>query len=285
MNILEINHASYKYADSETDAVNDVTMNVSEGEFVAVLGTNGSGKSTLAKLINALYMPTAGSVHVCGCDTNCAEDSELTWKIRSYCGMVFQNPDNQLVATIVEEDVAFGLENLGVEPFEIRCRVEEALKAVNMSEYATAAPHMLSGGQKQRIAIAGVVAMKPKIIVFDESTAMLDPIGRKEINEIAHRLNREDGITVIWITHFMEEAAQADRIVVMDKGTIVMDGKPREVFSQTEKISECGLDVPEMMALAKLLRENGIDIDADIMDENEMTEALKTLLMQKTGNE
>ncbi len=283
MSIIEIDNASYKYADSETDAVNNVTLIVEQGEFLAVLGTNGSGKSTLAKMINALYLPTGGTVRICGCDTKSEDDSENAWKIRSSCGMVFQNPDNQLVATIVEEDVAFGLENLGVESFEIRERVKNALKAVNMSEYAAAAPHMLSGGQKQRIAIAGVVAMKPKIIVFDESTAMLDPIGRKEINAIAHKLNKEDGITIIWITHFMEEAAQADRIVVMDKGSIVMEGEPRQVFSQTEKVNACGLDVPEMTALAKKLKDSGIEIAADIMDENEMTEALKALLMQKTG--
>ena len=283
MSIIEIDNASYKYADSETDAVNNVTLIVEQGEFLAILGTNGSGKSTLAKMINALYLPTGGTVRICGCDTKREDDPENAWKIRSSCGMVFQNPDNQLVATIVEEDVAFGLENLGVEPFEIRERVKDALKAVNMSEYAAAAPHMLSGGQKQRIAIAGVVAMKPKIIVFDESTAMLDPIGRKEINAIAHKLNKEDGITIIWITHFMEEAAQADRIVVMDKGSIVMEGEPRQVFAQAEKVNACGLDVPEMTALAKKLMDSGIEIVADIMDENEMTEALKALLMQKTG--
>ncbi len=282
MSIIEIDNASYKYADSETDAVNNVTLNVEHGEFLAILGINGSGKSTLAKMINALYLPTGGKVRICCCDTNSEDDPENAWKIRSSCGMVFQNPDNQLVATIVEEDVAFGLENLGVEPFEIRERVKDALNAVNMSEYAASAPHMLSGGQKQRIAIAGVVAMKPKIIVFDESTAMLDPVGRKEINAIAHKLNKEDGITIIWITHFMEEAAQADRIIVMDKGSVVMEGSPRQIFTQTEKVNACGLDVPEMTALAKTLKDNGIEIATDIMNEKEMTEALKVLLEQKT---
>lgn len=272
MSIISVKNATYQYREAEEQAVRDVSFDVEEGEFVAVLGSNGSGKSTLAKLINALYTPTQGTVTVCGLDTR---DEKNTWDVRAACGMVFQNPDNQIVATIVEEDAAFGLENLGIAPDEIRRRVDWALEAVGMSEYALSAPHMLSGGQKQRVAIAGVVAMKPRVIVFDESTAMLDPVGRREVMNVVRRLNREEGMTILWITHFMEEAALADRIIVIDQGEKRAEGTPREIFRQTEMIEQSALDVPEMTALAAALRERGIDIADDILTVNEMVEALK----------
>ena len=268
MSIISVKDVSYKYrADVEDAAVKNVSFEVEEGEFVAVLGSNGSGKSTLAKLINALFVPTEGTVTVCGIDTR---DEARAWDVRAACGMVFQNPDNQLVATIVEEDVAFGLENMGVEPKAIRRRVDEALSAVGMSEYAKSAPHMLSGGQKQRVAIAGVLAMKPRVIVFDESTAMLDPVGRAEVMSVVRRLNREEGITILWITHFMEEAAQADRILVIDRGELKAGGAPKEVFRQEALLRESGLDVPEMTALCHVLLEAGLDLPDDILTVDEM---------------
>ncbi len=272
MSIISVKNATYQYREAEEQAVRDVSFDVEEGEFVAVLGSNGSGKSTLAKLINALYTPTQGKVTVCGLDTR---DEKNTWDVRAACGMVFQNPDNQIVATIVEEDAAFGLENLGIAPDEIRRRVDWALEAVGMSEYALSAPHMLSGGQKQRVAIAGVVAMKPRVIVFDESTAMLDPVGRHEVMNVVRRLNREEGMTILWITHFMEEAALADRIIVIDQGEKRAEGTPREIFRQTEMIEQSALDVPEMTALSTALRERGVDIADDILTVDEMVEALK----------
>ncbi len=268
MSIITVRDVSYKYRDDAAEeALKGVSFEVQPGEFVAVLGANGSGKSTLAKLINALFTPSAGSVTVCGIDTR---NEDRAWDVRAACGMVFQNPDNQLVATIVEEDVAFGLENMGVEPEEIRRRVDEALAAVGMSEYAKSAPHMLSGGQKQRVAIAGVLAMKPRVIVFDESTAMLDPVGRAEVMAVVRRLNREEGITVLWITHFMDEAAQADRILVIDRGEIKAEGTPREVFRQAALLRESGLDVPEMTALAQALRADGLNLPDDILTVDEM---------------
>ena len=224
--IIEARNVSFQYEDAARPAVDGVSLSVAAGEFVAVLGRNGSGKSTFAKLLNALLLPTGGTLKVDGLQAVTEDDC---YAVRKSCGMVFQNPDNQIVTTIVEEDCAFGLENLGTPPAEIRRRVDEALLSVGMSTYAQASPSMLSGGQKQRVAVAGVLAMRPKIIVFDESTAMLDPVGRRDILNLAHRLNREEGITVLWITHFMEEAVTADRVVVMDRGRIALEGAARGV--------------------------------------------------------
>ena len=259
----------YAYPEAQKNAVDGVSMRVKRGEFLAILGHNGSGKSTLAKLFNALYVPTSGTVWVCGLDTR---DDELVFDIRQHAGMVFQNPDNQIVATVVEEDVAFGLENNGVPPQEIRVRIDDALRAVNMSQYAKKAPHMLSGGQKQRVAIAGVLAMKPDVIILDESTAMLDPSGRREVMQTVHRLNREEGISVVIITHYMGEAAGADYVIVMDEGKIAMSGTPREVFTQVEKVRALGLDVPPMTDLANMLRKDGVDVRADVLTVEEMVE-------------
>ena len=259
----------YAYPEAQKNAVDGVSMRVKRGEFLAILGHNGSGKSTLAKLFNALYVPTSGTVWVCGLDTR---DDELVFDIRQHAGMVFQNPDNQIVATVVEEDVAFGLENNGLPPQEIRVRIDDALRAVNMSQYAKKAPHMLSGGQKQRVAIAGVLAMKPDVIILDESTAMLDPSGRREVMQTVHRLNREEGISVVIITHYMGEAAGADYVIVMDEGKIAMSGTPREVFTQVEKVRALGLDVPPMTDLANMLRSSGVDVRADVLTVEEMVE-------------
>ncbi len=269
--IIEARDVCFSYEGSAALAVDHVSLSVNRGEFVAVLGRNGSGKSTFAKLLNALQLPTSGSIVVNGIAPRSDDDC---YAIRKSCGMVFQNPDNQIVTTIVEEDCAFGLENLGTPPAEIRARVDEALHSVGMSEYAQASPSMLSGGQKQRVAVAGVLAMRPKVIVFDESTAMLDPIGRRDVFALARRLNVEEGITVVWITHFMEEAALADRLVVMDKGKIALEGTPKAVFAQTEKVLALGLDVPEMMKLAHMLRGKGLSLPDGLMTVNEMALAL-----------
>ena len=268
-NRIVASNLAYAYPEAERNAVDGVSMRVKKGEFLAILGHNGSGKSTLAKLFNALYVPGEGTVWVCGMDTR--EDG-LVFDIRQHAGMVFQNPDNQIVATIVEEDVAFGLENNGVPPREIRMRIDEALRAVNMSEYAKKAPHMLSGGQKQRVAIAGVLAMKPDVIILDESTAMLDPSGRAEVMSTVHRLNREEGISVVIITHYMSEAATADYVIVMDEGKIAMSGTPREVFTQVERVRALGLDVPPMTDLADRLRKDGVGIRPDVLTVEEMVE-------------
>lgn len=265
--IIEARDVCFKYDGASTLAVDHVTLDIAEGEFLAILGRNGSGKSTFAKLLNALQLPMEGSLKVNGIAPASEDDC---YEIRKSCGMVFQNPDNQIVTTIVEEDCAFGLENLGTPPDVICSRVNEALHSVGMSEYAQASPSMLSGGQKQRVAVAGVLAMRPKIIVFDESTAMLDPIGRRDVFALARRLNVEEGITIVWITHFMEEAALADRLIVMDAGRIAMEGAPREVFAQTDRVTALGLDVPEMMKLAHMLREKGIPLTKEIMTVNEM---------------
>ena len=265
--IIEARDVCFKYDGASALAVDHVTLDITEGEFLAILGRNGSGKSTFAKLLNALQLPTEGSVRVNGI-TPVSEDD--CYEVRKSCGMVFQNPDNQIVTTIVEEDCAFGLENLGTPPAEIRARVDDALHSVGMSEFALASPSMLSGGQKQRVAVAGVLAMRPKIIVFDESTAMLDPIGRRDVFALARRLNVEEGITIVWITHFMEEAAMADRLVIMDAGRVAMDGTPRDVFTQTEKVTALGLDVPEMMKLTHMLRQEGVKLPNGIMTVNEM---------------
>ena len=273
--MIECRNLVFKYTASENQkekiAINDVNLQITEGEFIAILGHNGSGKSTMAKHMNALLIPTDGKMLVNKMDTS---DMNNLWNIRETAGMVFQNPDNQLVATIVEEDVAFGPENLGVPPEEIRKRVDEALERVGMSEYKRHAPHLLSGGQKQRIAIAGILAMQPKCIIFDEPTAMLDPSGRKEVLDTIIDLNRNYGITVILITHYMDEAAKADRIVVMDKGKLILDGKPRDVFSNVEKMKSIGLDVPQVTELSYELQKAGINIDTRILDVNEMVNAI-----------
>ena len=265
--IIEARGACFNYEGATALAVDHVTLDIAEGEFLAILGRNGSGKSTFAKLLNALLLPSEGSVKVNGITPTNDDDC---YEVRKSCGMVFQNPDNQIVTTIVEEDCAFGLENLGTPPVEIRARVDDALHSVGMSEFALASPSMLSGGQKQRVAVAGVLAMRPKIIVFDESTAMLDPIGRRDVFALARRLNVEEGITIVWITHFMEEAAMADRLVIMDAGRVAMDGTPRDVFTQTEKVTALGLDVPEMMKLTHMLRQEGVALPDGIMTVNEM---------------
>ncbi len=253
----------------------DVTLSIEKGSFVAVLGHNGSGKSTFAKHINAILLPDEGTMLVDGMDT---ADEEQLFAIRQKAGMVFQNPDNQIVATIVEEDVAFAPENLGVEPSEIRRRVDEALKAVNMFDYRKHAPTQLSGGQKQRIAIAGVIAMQPDCIILDEPTAMLDPQGRLEVMETIHRLNREKGITIVLITHYMDEAAQADRVVVIDGGKVLLDDVPSKVFTQVEMLKSVGLDVPQVTELAYLLRQEGVSISDEVLTNEECVTALEKLL-------
>jgi energy-coupling factor transport system ATP-binding protein len=274
-NMIECKELVYRYAGNEGEqgkvAINGVSLSVQKGEFLVVLGRNGSGKSTLAKHVNALLLPSGGKMYVDGLDTS---DPKDLWNIRNKAGMVFQNPDNQIVATIVEEDVAFGPENLGVNPSEIRRRVDESLKNVDMYEYRRHAPHLLSGGQKQRIAIAGILAMKPECIVFDEPTAMLDPSGRKEVIKTIKDINKNDGITIILITHYMEEAAEADRIIVMDQGNIMLEGTPREIFSQVPVMKRIGLDVPQVTELAYELKNSGIQIDTNILSIDEMVNAL-----------
>ncbi len=249
----------------------NVTLSVQKGEWVAILGHNGSGKSTFARHVNALLFPEEGTLWVNGIDTR---SEEQIWEIRSSAGMIFQNPDNQIIASIVEEDVAFGPENLGVEPSEIRSRVDAALSTVNMRKYADRDPNRLSGGQKQRVAIAGVLAMKPACIILDEPTAMLDPSGRREVMDTLERLNHDEHITILHITHYMEEAARADRVVVIDHGEAVLEGTPKEVFAQVDRMKALGLDVPQMTELAYDLRKSGIDIPADITTVEEMVEAL-----------
>ena len=281
-NPLEMQKVSYHYEDESAPAVEHVTLSVEKGSFVAVLGHNGSGKSTLAKMMNGLYLPSEGQVWVCGMDT--AEEDHV-WDVRKNAGMVFQNPDNQIVATVVREDVAFGLENIGIPPEEMIPRIDEALTAVHMTDFADSAPHMLSGGQKQRVAIAGVLAMAPNVMILDESTAMLDPSGRKEVLKTVRKLNRERGITVVWITHFMEEAAQADRVVVLHKGAISMDGSPAQVFAQVDKIRTLGLDVPPMADLAQSLNQAGFPLPQGILTVADMVKELKkTLCPSKSNN-
>lgn len=273
--MIECKDLVFKYTVGEENeqktAIDGVNLQVSKGEFLVVLGHNGSGKSTIAKHMNALLVPSEGTVLVKGLNTS---DSNNLWEIRAAAGMVFQNPDNQLVATIVEEDVAFGPENLGVPPEEIRKRVDEALEKVDMIEYRRHAPHLLSGGQKQRIAIAGILAMKPDCIIFDEPTAMLDPSGRREVIRNIKSVNKEHGITVVLITHYMDEAAEADRIVVMDKGKVIIEGTPREVFSEVEQIKNIGLDVPQVTELCYELQKEGVNIDTKILNVNEMVNAI-----------
>lgn len=272
--LFDIRHLTHTFEteDGKTfDALSDVTCTIPKGYFTAIIGTNGSGKSTLARHLNALYLPTAGEVIVEGMKTS---DMEHIWDIRQKVGMVFQNPDNQLVAAIVEEDVAFGPENLGVPAEEIRKRVDYALEKVGMSAYRTHSPAMLSGGQKQRIAIAGVLAMHPDCIVLDEPTAMLDPLGRKEVMDTIHELNRSEGITIVLITHFMEEAVTADHVLVVDRTKLQMQGTAREVFSQADKLTDMGLDVPVAADLAHGLRKKGYEIPEDCMTDEELGEAL-----------
>lgn len=272
--LFDIRHLTHTFEteDGKTfDALSDVTCTIPKGSFTAIIGTNGSGKSTLARHLNALYLPTAGEVIVEGMKTS---DMEHIWDIRQKVGMVFQNPDNQLVAAVVEEDVAFGPENLGVPAEEIRKRVDYALEKVGMSAYRTHSPAMLSGGQKQRIAIAGVLAMHPDCIVLDEPTAMLDPLGRKEVMDTIHELNRSEGITIVLITHFMEEAVTADHVLVVDRTKLQMQGTAREVFSQADKLTAMGLDVPVAADLAHGLRKKGYEIPEDCMTDEELGEAL-----------
>ena len=269
---------SYPAAEGVTPVVLDgVDLNICSGSFVAILGHNGSGKSTLAKHMNAILLPTGGTVYVDGINT---ADEERLLDIRRTVGMVFQNPDNQIVANVVEEDVAFAPENLGVPPVEIRKRVDDALKAVGMYEFREHAPHLLSGGQKQRVAIAGVLAMAPRCIVLDEPTAMLDPVGRQEVMDTIKKLNRTSGVTVVLITHHMDEAAQADRLVVMSKGQVVADGIPKEVFSHVEALKSVGLTVPETVELCWTLRRDGLDLPLDALSDEECAQALYDLLTQ-----
>ena len=271
--ILQTENVSYAYEEGEGLALKNVSLGFRAGEMTAVLGHNGSGKSTLAKLLNGLYIPTEGKVIVCGMDTS---DDTHTWDIRRNAGMVFQNPDNQLVASIVRDDVGFGLENIGVPSEEMPARIEKALNAVGMLQFIERAPHMLSGGQKQRIAIAGILAMRPRALILDEATAMLDPKGRQEVFDIVQRLNREQGITVVWITHFMEEAARCGRVIVMHEGRCVMDGTPEQVFTRAEEMRAMRLDVPPMVALGDLLRAKGLPVSREAMDVDAMArEVLK----------
>ena len=278
--IISVEHLAYTYPGVEdtpgVPVFADLNLTIEEGSFVAVLGTNGCGKSTLAKHFNAILLPSGGKVYVCGIDT-ANEDRLIT--IRRNVGMVFQNPDNQIVANAVEEDVAFGPENLGIASPEIRRRVDSALKQVDMYEYRTHAPHLLSGGQKQRIAIAGVIAMEPKCIVLDEPTAMLDPRGRREVIDTIGRLNREKGITVVLITHHMDEAAKAQRVVVLDKGKVAADGTPKEVFSQVELLHGIGLAAPETVELCWELNQEGFDLPLDKLDPKECAQALYDMMM------
>lgn len=269
--MIEIQNVSYAYEDAAAKALNNVSLTINDGEFVAVVGHNGSGKSTLAKHLNALLLPTEGKVLVDGMDT---EDEADTLSIRQRVGMVFQNPDNQLVTTIVEEDVAFGPENIGVPGNEIRTRVDRALAAVGMEKYAHSAPNMLSGGQKQRIAIAGMLAMQPKVLVLDEATAMLDPKGRRDIIDLVTKLHKENGITVVMITQYMEEVIGADRVAVMSGGELILEGTPKEVFSQDELLHKHRLDVPVMQQLANRLNARGANLPKSILSVEEMAQAI-----------
>lgn len=269
---------------TEIPALSDINIDIERGEYVAVLGHNGSGKSTLAKLLNLILTPTVGKIYIDGVDITADDFTEDDiFNIRRRVGMVFQNPDNQLVATVVEEDVAFGPENLGLPREEIRARVDSALSLVGMQDYARHAPHKLSGGQKQRVAIAGIIAMKPDIIIFDESTAMLDPIGRREVVAIMEKLNREEGITVLNITHYMEEAARADRVIVINDGRLALDGTPRQVFSNVEKLRSMGLDAPQGNELVLELKRAGLKIHGESLTEDECIETLYNFLSANKG--
>ncbi len=281
-NMVMFRDVTYKYSDDNEQqniklAIDNMTLDIKKGRFISILGKNGSGKSTLAKHINVLLKPTEGKVFVCGMDTS---DDDMVWSIRNKAGMVFQNPDNQIVATIVEEDVAFGPENLGIDPKEIVERVDESLHKVCMEKYKKHAPHMLSGGQKQRIAIAGVLAMRPDCIVFDEPTAMLDPVGRKDILSIIKELNRDYNITIVLITHYMEEATESDEIILMDKGKIIKSGSPKEVFCDVETMREIGLSVPKATEIAYELRKSNINLPKDILTIDELVKELCQLKLK-----
>lgn len=272
--MIQIKDLEYEYKSNDgeiTRALKGINLDIYKGEFIVIIGHNGSGKSTLAKHLNAILLPTKGKVEINGLDTI---NSDNLWQIRQNAGMVFQNPDNQLVATIVEEDIAFGPENLGVPSAEIRQRVDEALRLVDMEEYSIHAPHLLSGGQKQRIAIAGIIAMRPQCIILDEPTAMLDPSGRKEVMETINRLNKDEGITIVHITHFMDEAVNADRIIVMEDGEVVLEGKPREIFSKVEQLKKIGLDVPHVTEVAFQLNKAGVPIESNILTVDELVKKL-----------
>ena len=286
--IIETEKLGFTYTDTEDEvlsgrievpALSDVSVKIKRGEYVAVLGHNGSGKSTFAKLLNLILTPTVGKIYIDGKDVTSDDFTEDDlFDVRRKIGMVFQNPDNQLVATVVEEDVAFGPENLGLAREEIRRRVNSALHLVGMQDYIRHAPHKLSGGQKQRVAIAGIIAMKPDVIIFDESTAMLDPLGRREVVDVMERLNRDEGITVLNITHYMEEAARADRVIVINDGKITLDGTPYEVFAEVDKLHSIGLESPQGTELVTLLRDAGLDIKGESLTEEECVEALYNFL-------
>ena len=285
--IIKTEDLTFTYFDGDIDdldgneipALKAVNLAVKRGEYISVLGHNGSGKSTLAKLLNLILIPTSGKIFIDGKDVSAADLSEdEVFEVRKKVGMVFQNPDNQIVATVVEEDVAFGAENLGLPREEIRKRIDEALEVVGMQEYARHAPHKLSGGQKQRVAIAGVIAMRPEVIIFDESTAMLDPIGRKAVIEIMEKLNREENITVISITHYMEEAARADRVIVINDGEMVLDGSPKEVFSKVELLHKIGLESPQSTELVQLLSKEGLGVDIYAIGEEECIDTIVSAL-------
>ncbi len=273
MNIIETKELSFSYKreNDEKVVLDGLNIDIKEGSFTAIIGHNGSGKSTFAKHINAILLPCGGSITVCGIDT-C--DERKLYELRKSAGMVFQNPDNQIVATIVEEDVAFGLENIAIDREEMHRRVEEALKAVNMYEHRKRAPHLLSGGQKQRVAIAGILAMQPKCIILDEPTAMLDPQGRREVMDTILRLNREKNITIVLITHYMDEAAKADRVIVLDKGKVRLDAPPREVFREEAELRDLGLSVPDSAALVHTLRKMGINIENEPLTPKECAEEI-----------
>ena len=277
MNIIKTDNLSFSYKNSEKEKIvlNELNLNIEEGSFTAIIGHNGSGKSTFAKHINAILLPTGGSITVCGIDTQ--EEAKL-YELRKSAGMVFQNPDNQIVATIVEEDVAFGLENIGIEYEEMHKRVKDALLSINMYDYRKRPPHLLSGGQKQRVAIAGILAMQPKCIILDEPTAMLDPKGRKEVMDTIVSLNKEKNITIVLITHYMNEAAMADRVIVLDGGQIAFDDSPRNVFSHEKELVELGLNVPQSVALIHRLREYGLSIDNEALTPSE---CVKEILRQR----
>ena len=288
MSYIKVRDLSFSYkndGDSPTEVLRGLSLDVERGEYVAILGHNGSGKSTLAKLLNLViddYEYFEGSIEVDGIDITSSDMSEDdVYELRKKIGMVFQNPDNQLVATIVEEDVAFGPENLGVPREEIRQRVDNALATVKMTEYARHEPHRLSGGQKQRVAIAGIIAMMPECIIFDESTAMLDPMGRREVVETMERLNREEGKTVITITHYMDEAVRADRVLVIDDGRILLDGTPEEIFAQSDTVRKCGLDLPQCADLVLRLRERGISIDGQINTPEQCAQTIADALRKR----
>ena len=281
-NIITLEHVTFQYNKEEgtpVQVLKDISLDIQAGSFVAVLGHNGCGKSTLAKHMNAILLPSGGTVYVNGIDTR----SDEQWmEVRRTVGMVFQNPDNQIVSNVVEEDVAFAPENLGVPSEEIRRRVDKALKIVGMSAYSTHAPHLLSGGQKQRVAIAGIIAMEPKCIVLDEPTAMLDPIGRQEVLETIVKLNREQGTTVVLITHHMDEAAQADRLIVMNDGSVIADGHPKTVFQQVEELKGVGLTVPDTIALLYQLRQAGVDVPLDALSVEECAAAIAQVIRPNT---